>query len=306
MAQVRVRKRGNIGIISENVTLKDFMTNWLENVLSLNVKPTSLQVYNSCVNKHILPTLGNISVQELTPAKLDSWIRNLQKAGYSKNTISQLHGLLHHALDYAVYPAELISSNPANYIKIPKKAPTNIIKRHIITKEKLVELLEKYPFGSPFYIPILILFHTGMRIGELCGLTWNDIDFNKKIITLNHQLVYISRKGYFFSTLKTKFSNRYILIDDFLVEELKRWKNHQIENEKSAGDSCVYIYRNSDNKIIQQSKGLEIINAESRNKHSFISPYSRYNFNRKRSNTKRCGRAFRSFKHCNNSKLVHA
>lgn len=72
-----------------------------------------------------------------------------------------------HALNYAVYPAELISSNPSNYIKVPKKAPINIVKRQIIKPEKLAELLEKYPFGSPYHIPILILFHTGMRISEV-------------------------------------------------------------------------------------------------------------------------------------------
>ena len=220
-------RHGNIGIVSENITLKDFMTNWLEKVVALNVKPTSLQSYISCFNCHILPTLGNIAVQEITPAKLDEWMRELLKAGYSKNTISSVHALIHHALDYAVYPAEIISANPSTYIKVPKKVPTNIIKRHIVSQEKLSELLEKYPFGSPYYIPILILFHTGMRISEVLGLTWDNIDFDKKIITLNKQTVYLSKKGYYFSTLKTKLSNRKILIDDFLTGELRRWKNQQ-------------------------------------------------------------------------------
>ena len=255
-------RHGNIGIVSENITLKDFMKNWLENVVALNVKPTSLQSYTACFSRHILPTLGDIAVQALTPAKLDEWMRGLLKAGYSKNTISSVHALIHHALDYAVYPAEIISANPSTYIKVPKKVPTNIIKRHIVSQEKLSELLEKYPFGSPYYIPILILFHTGMRISELCGLTWNDIDFDKKVIMLNHQMVCIYRKGYFFSTLKTESSNRHILIDDFLTGELRRWKERQTENENSAGDSCVHIYRNSENKIIQQSKGLGEIDAE--------------------------------------------
>ena len=160
----------------------------------------------------------------------------MQKGGYSKNTISQLH-----ALDYAVYPAELISSNPANYIKVPKKAPTNIIKRHIITPEKLKTLLEKYPFGSPYYIPILILYHTGMKIGEMCGLTWDNVNFDEKVITLEKQFVYISGKDYFSLTLKTHSSNRYILIDDFLTGELKHCKNQQAENEKLAGDYFVYV-----------------------------------------------------------------
>ena len=66
-----------------------------------------------------------------------------------------------------------------------------------------------------------------MRISELCGLTLNDIDFDRKNIMLNKQIVYLSKKGYYFSTLKTKLSNRKILIDDFLTGELRRWKNQQ-------------------------------------------------------------------------------
>ena len=189
-------------------------------------------------------------------------MRSLQSIGYSKGSLSDIHSLIHHALDYAVYPAELISSNPANYIKVPKKAPTNIVKRHIITPKKLNELLEENPFGSPYYIPILILYHTGMRIGEVCGLTWNAIDFDKNIVTLDKQIVHINNQGDYFSTPKTKTSNRIIMIDDFLASELKRWKNQQAENETTAGDSYANIYRADDNKLIQQSKGLGEVDAE--------------------------------------------
>lgn len=83
-------KHGNIGVVSENITLKDFMKNWLEKVVALNVKPTSMQNYKSLINKNILPYLGEIAVQNLTPAILDEWIRNLQKSGYSRNTLVTL------------------------------------------------------------------------------------------------------------------------------------------------------------------------------------------------------------------------
>ncbi|MBQ9442631.1 MAG: site-specific integrase [Selenomonadaceae bacterium] len=255
-------KHGNIGIVSENIALKDFMTNWLKNVVALNVKPNTMQMYSAYFKKYILPKLGDIPVQELTPAKLDAWIRELSQEGYAKNTLSQMRTLIRNALNYAIYPAKLISANPANYIKVPKKAPTNVVKRHIITKEKLSELLEKYPFGSPYYIPILILYHTGMRISEVCGLTWDNFDLENNVVTLNKQIVYLNKKGYFFSTLKTQSSNRYIFISNFLAGELKRWKNQQIENEKIAGDSYVYVYRNSEDKIIQQSKSSEKVDAE--------------------------------------------
>ena len=58
----------------------------------------------------------------------------------------------------------------------------------------------------------------------------------------------------FFTTLKTKSSSRYIIVDDFLLGELKRWHNRQIENEKSCGDS--YVYRESDGHIKRRSKSL--------------------------------------------------
>ena len=255
-------KHGNIGITSENINVKDFLHNWLSNVAALNIKSTTMQNYKSIIKKNILPYLGNIAVQNLTPAILDKWMRELQKSGYSKSTLARIHALIHHALNYAVYPAEIISSNPANYIKVPKKAPTNIVKRHLITPEKLNELLEKYPFGSDYYIPILILFYTGMRIGEVCGLSWNDIDFEKNIIRLSKQIVYVSRKGYYFSTLKTESSERFVVIDKFLADELRRWRDKQLENENLVGDSYVYVYRDLENKVIQQSKGLIEIDAE--------------------------------------------
>lgn len=247
---------GNIGITSESITLKDFMTNWLQNVVALNVKANSMQTYQWLFNKQIIPHLGELKVQDLTPATLDDWLRRLQKKGLSYNTISATHTLIHHALNYAVYPAKLISANPADYIKVPKNAPRNVIKRHIITPEQFNALLEKYPFGTPLYIPLLLLYHTGMRLGEVLGLSWTDIDFAAKKITLRQQIRHLTNKGYFFTTLKTESSNRYIIVDDYLLGELKRWQSQQAANEKQFGDSYVYIYREEDGHIERRSKGL--------------------------------------------------
>ena len=162
---------GNIGITSEAVTLKEFMTAWLDEVVALNVKPSSFQTYQSHFKNYIIPYLSEVKVQDLTPAMLDKWIRDLQKAGLAYNTISAVHAFLHNALNYAVYPAQLINSNPAAYIKVPRNAPRNIIKRTIITPEQFNTLLEKFPFGTSLYIPLLLLYHTGMRLGEVLSLT---------------------------------------------------------------------------------------------------------------------------------------
>ena len=88
-----------------------------------------------------------------------------------------------------------------------------------------------------------------MRLGEVLGLSWDDIDFEAKKLTLRRQIIYLRNSGYFFSTLKTESSNRYVLIDDFLLGELRRWQVQQAENEKKFGDSYVYIYREEDGHI---------------------------------------------------------
>ncbi len=247
---------GNIGITSESISLKDFMTAWLDNVVKHNVKASSMQIYQTYVKNQIIPHLGEIKIQELTTAMLGKWIRDIQKAGLAYNTISSAHAFIHSVLNYTVCPAQLINSNPAAYIKVPKNAPRNVVKRHIITPERFKALLEKYPFGTPYYIPLLLLYHTGMRLGEVFGLSWSDIDFATKKITLRRQIRYIAKRGYFFTTLKTESSKRYIIVDDYLLDELARWQNQQAENEKQFGDSYVYVYKESDGHIQRQSKGL--------------------------------------------------
>ena len=176
--------------------------------------------------------------------------------GLAKNILSAIHTLINSAQNYAVYPAQLISSNPAAYIKVPKNAPKNIIKRHIITPEQFAALLEKYPFGTPLYIPLLLLYHTGMRLGEVLGLMWQDIDFAEKKINLKRQIHFLSKTGLFFTTLKTESSNRYIIVDDYLLGELKRWQEQQAANEEQCGNSYVYIYREEDGHIERRSKCL--------------------------------------------------
>ena len=139
-------KHGNIGITSEKITVREFITNWLENVVVLNVKPITMQVYRYFNKYQVVPYLGNIPIQELTPIIFDKWLRELLKAGFSKNTISHAYTFIRQAIDYAFYPAGIIPSNPANYAKVPKKSPINIVKRHIISVERFKTLVEKYPF----------------------------------------------------------------------------------------------------------------------------------------------------------------
>ena len=239
-------QHGNIGVTSDNISFRDFMTNYMQTVVALNVRASTFNKYNEIASKLILPQLGDYRVKDITTAILDRFIRAHAKTGYSRNYLLQIRRLVNQTLSYAVFPAELISSNPTMYVKIPKSAPRKVIKRTVISFEQYKSFIEKYPLGRPAYIPVTLMYHTGMRIGEALGLSWNDVDFNKRTITITHQLIHVNNIGNLLSEVKTEYSQRVILIDDILIDKLKQWKTVQTQNELAQGSAyCIIDKQNN-------------------------------------------------------------
>ena len=226
-------KSGNIGITSERVTLKDYLASWLENVARTNVKRTTYTSYQSTIKKRIVPYLGDQIIQELRPRHVDEWLKTLAKNGMSRGTIQQTKTVLSTALKYAIYPAELIASNPSTGLSIPRSAPKQIIKRTVITPEQFAAL-----FQDSKYRPVLkLLYHTGMRISEAMGLTWNDIDLKTGKITVVRQRI----KDYF-ETPKTESSARTFYADAALLAYLRSLKAAQAKDEMRLGEAYQVTY----------------------------------------------------------------
>ena len=123
-------KHGNIGIVSDHITLKAYMDNWLQGVASVNVRESSLAQYQKITKYHVTPLIGDIDIQDLTPAILDRWMQQLTRKGLAQKSLKLILAILRQALNYAVYPSNLIQSNPALYIKVPRTAPRDLVKRN--------------------------------------------------------------------------------------------------------------------------------------------------------------------------------
>ncbi|SDO99514.1 site-specific integrase [Selenomonas ruminantium] len=240
-------KHGNIGIVSEKITLADFLHSWLENAIRPNVKRNTYINYKIAIDARIIPHIGSIAIQELRPLYIDQWITKLAKRGLSRGTLSITKGILSAALNYAIYPAELISSNPSLAIKLPRTAPRRVTKRTIITPDQLASLLNDFPVGHKYRIPVLLAYHTGARIGEILGLEWQDIDLDKKSIRIRQQLQNCREvQVYFFESPKTESSYRDFYIDSKLVSELKKWKMAQGAARMKRGEAYQLIYEDKD------------------------------------------------------------
>ena len=196
-------KSGNIGITSERVKLRDYLAAWLENVVRPNVKRTTYASYHDAVKARILPYIGGIDVQELRPRDIDLWVKELAKKGLSYGTIRQTKTVLSIALKYAVYPAELITVNPVTGISVPRSVPRKVTPRIVITTQQFAAI----PVEEKYHHVYKILYHTGLRISEALGLTWDDIDLVTGEISIVRQR---QRTGYF-DTPKTNTSTRTFL-----------------------------------------------------------------------------------------------
>ena len=243
---------GDIAIASERISVAEYLRTWMEMKETL-VRPTTAENYWTCI-KHFLPILGPKDIQKLRPRDIDAAMLQLAKQGYAHGTLKISLNVLKGALAYAVYPGELLSVNPAAYIHVPRNAPRHVIERKIIRRDKLEEILAALPFGHPAHIPVVIAYHTGMRIGEVCGLTWDCVDLANGTISVVRQVTYTAKHGHAFGPPKTASSVRAFPVGRELLAALRRWKAKQAENELSRGKTYFLVYEGQNGALWQIQK----------------------------------------------------
>lgn len=225
-----------------NMSLSDFLDYWFENYVKMNLKHNTQKAYENFIKNHFKPALGMYSLNSLTPVILQEFINNKFLTGISKSHLTSMIACLGSALKYAVHPSGFIKDNPMQYVRYPKykhsKKSTN---EKIITQEELNEITKRFPEGSPHHIPIMIGYHTGCRIGEVMGLTWDDVDLDGGVIAVN-KIITERNKEWYFSDPKTPTSFREIKIGPTLINILKKHKNNQNKNRLKYGPHYVQIY----------------------------------------------------------------
>jgi len=240
------------------ISLSDYMDSWLETYCRQNVKQGTLITYKRVIDHHIKPELGKYRLSTISPAVIQAHINKMCKQNYSKSLVQSVLSIIKFAFAYAEYPLELVKQNPALMVRIPKqvKQPKE---RNIISDEDYNRILKEYPFGSHYHVIIKIAWHCGLRISEICGLLWDDIDFESKTISVNKQLS-LRNKNFlidndkecviYFSSPKCN-SYRVIKADDVLLATLKKEKERQAENERLLRDEYVknfVVVRHDDKK----------------------------------------------------------
>lgn len=155
----------------------------------MNLKYNTQLGYLYTIENHLKPSLGMYRLKSLTPSAVQEFVNSLKLRGLSRASIVGIFSTLSAALDYAIEPLKYIQYNPCNNVRIPRiRHPRRKTGTSHYT-EQFKQIIERFPEGSNFYIPLMIGYYTGVRISECFGLTWNDVDFDNQTISISKALL---------------------------------------------------------------------------------------------------------------------
>lgn len=241
---------GGLPVRSSDMMLSTYLDEWIANYVVVNLRHKTELCYRGIVENHLKPNLGNYTLNTLTPKLLQEFANSLKDKNYSKRHIENIVSTLNNALNYAV-KQHYIKVNYASFITIPKieREPR---KREIISKSDFERIISRFPFGNKYHIPLIIGYHTGMRISEVHGLTWDNIDLEKGIIRVERQTIRYVNKRWCLGPVKSKAGVRSIKIGSTLLEILKRENIRQKQNRLLYGE----FYAKYDLKQVEERKEL--------------------------------------------------
>lgn len=232
--------------------LSAWLDTWLKEYVK-GVKPHTIASYNSIVEVHIKPDLGNIAISKLSVVDVQRFI-NSKAERLSPKTVKNIHGVLHKALDQAI-ECEIIKKNVADRAKLPRLEKPEIMPFDDSTLVAFMNEIKDSKFGSLYLVGLL----TGMRQSEMLGLKWSDIDLAAGTITIKRQLQHRRSKAagtpmYYYTSPKNGKERRIVPAQE-VIDELKKVKLQQNINRLAAGeewidnDICeglVFRYENGD------------------------------------------------------------
>lgn len=243
------QKRKGTFVEAESWSLGDWLDYWYKHYVVGKTRTSTRVNDESIIKHHIKPALGRVKLKDLRGINIQPFYNQLlidgrvdKKGGLSAKTIKNIHVVLHRALEQAM-KNELIMRNPLYSVSLPRAVKKEI---QILSPEEQKRLLEVCCKGEdPFYMAILLTLYSGLRMGELLGLTWDNVDFNNNRISIKKQASRLKdysvgaknkTKLFLRDETKSNCSERRIAIAKVIMERLKEHQNYQSRFCKRLGE----------------------------------------------------------------------
>ena len=223
--------------LGRTLTLDSLFDLWRQ--LKRGIRDRTFQHYCDTYQRYVMNSIGRQYVSSLKKSDIKRFYNYLaDERRLQIGTIESVHTVLHQILQLAV-DDELIASNPADSAVKELMRARNIDHRKptvltTVQQNLLMQFVSESPIYSRWMPIISVLLGTGMRVGELTGLRWCDVDFQKREIDINHALVYYNRSGqhctFGINDTKTPASKRVIPMTDSVKDAFLKERAYQAEN----------------------------------------------------------------------------
>lgn len=221
------------------------------------------------MTKRTYAAIGHLRVDKITHAVIQRFINNLQEPGVkhtktknctgketlSEKTVRNYLSFVSSIMNYAV-DLEMIPDNPCRNIKVAK---TPKIKRKVYTAEDVQQILSSMQCDAPLvrYAYFVLIASAGYRKGEGLGLTWDNIDFKTKVISIKQESEYTKEKGVYTDSPKSESSVRYLKMPDEIIELFQRLRLEESENRLKVGDQ----WEDTENHVFVDDVGCFLANS---------------------------------------------
>lgn len=227
--------------LASDMPFADYLLQWLE-IVRVRVKPTTYGSYESMVKQTIEPYFRsrNITLQGLEAQHIQQFYSEKLRQ-VKANLVIHYHAVIHQALKYAM-KTDLVPHNVAMKVDRPKKNDFQPVFLDAEEMQRLFEIVK----GTKLELPVLVAAFYGLRRGEVVGLKWDAIDFERGTLTVKRTVTSISVDGktkiYEQESAKTKSSLRTLPLVGTFREYFSEVKAAQEVNKKVCGNCYNYKY----------------------------------------------------------------
>ena len=230
-----------VGDLSSDMLFADYLLEWLE-IAKGRLAHATYGAYQGLLKSTIVPYFRKkkLTLRELEARHLQMFYSEMLRR-VTSNTVIHYHAVIHSALKYAV-KTDMLIQNVADKVDRPRKNSFQPVFLSADEMQKMFEALR----GTKLELPVLVVAFYGLRRGEVCGLKWDAIDFERGTITIRHTVTSLQVDGktkmYAQDSAKTKSSMRTLPLVGSFAEYFKEVKAAQEVNKKVCGNCYNYEY----------------------------------------------------------------
>lgn len=272
--EIQKDKSDGIKAEARYVTVNDLFDLWKQ--LKKGLKNNTFENYKYSYETYVRPTFGKLRITSLRKSDVKRFYNRLaDDRGLQASTIDGIHTVLHQVFELAV-DDNYIRANPTNNVlrELKQSHCFQTEKRRALTKPEqdlFLDFLKRNHTYSHWYPVFAVMIGSGLRVGEVTGLRWCDIDLGEGIIDVNHTLVYYDhrdpehKKGCYFNvnTPKTKASTRQVPMLDFVKEAFLMEREYQellgIQCKVTIDGYTDFIFVNRDGNAQHQANLNKVI-----------------------------------------------